>query len=129
MSDFAWLEEIIAKRTPGNWQHESPREYSGGNAGRKNENLANIIGPDHWVPSYLDFPNLAPSPQYYAWEDARFIAAMGTLADKMMAVVKAVDRLGDCVCEFPDDIACCDEYFSSVDSALAALQAARKDVE
>lgn len=69
MSDFEWLEKIIAERTPGPW-------YT-----KLIGTTFHIMHPTNVIPAIGVKCGMAIN--------AEFIATMGTLADKMMDVVKS----------------------------------------
>lgn len=110
MSDFKWLRDAGAGRTKGPWKWECHGiDMLRGDHGNV------LIGED------LDLGK----------KDARFIAAAGTLWDKMVAVVEEADKWKQCT--YVDYLeGCCPHIADCGDDvvkALNALQAARKEVE
>lgn len=109
MSDsFKWLEDIVKARTEGEWLRDKHK----------------------WTDVIDVGARYAFSLQYR--HDARFIATMGTLADQILAVIKAADKLRN-VFLLPDDASpqaksylmdCCIQF----DKALDTLQAAKDNL-
>lgn len=138
MTDFAWLEEIIKDRTPGPWvtgywsgQCNFPHQHS-----RKNCKYQYSLVRD-WTDRIVNketpitIVNTTEEYGTMTKEDARFIASMGTLANKIMDVVRAADDFILASFDDLDDSYLIDEaskHRYRLYEALKALKAAKDDL-
>lgn len=100
MTDFDWLRKVIEARKPGPWTRHWQSK----------------ISQSHYI---CDDKDPSAFARVYGYDNANFIATVGTLADKMLAVIEqAALHTYHPECELNND---------PLRRALAALKAAKPE--